>query len=190
MAKVKQPAATVVCQSRQETMTAITDLGNTQRELTRLTTELNDRVAQINEEFAPRIEALKLRAEIQTKQIQGWCEANRFELCGKDTKTANMITGTVSWRFNPPSVSVPTTGWAKDSPVVKILGPLAAEAFRQVYSGNSVYIQNMKTVKNHLKARELKALGKSNRDIANEMNLSVRHIKRLVGGINFITTRS
>ncbi|MCX1853849.1 host-nuclease inhibitor Gam family protein, partial [Escherichia coli] len=42
-----------------------------------------------------------------SKGVQGWCEANRDELTnGGKVKTANLVTGDVSWRVRPPSVSI------------------------------------------------------------------------------------
>ena len=38
--------------------------------------------------------------------IQIWCEANRQTLCEGGGKTANLVTGEVSWRQRPPSVSI------------------------------------------------------------------------------------
>ena len=41
--------------------------------------------------------------------MQAWCEANRTELCGANDKlgkTANLVTGDVSWRQRPPSVTI------------------------------------------------------------------------------------
>ena len=47
-------------------------------------------------------------AALQTG-VQTWCEANRVTLLGEDDrhgKTANLVTGEVSWRVRPPSVSI------------------------------------------------------------------------------------
>ncbi|MDR1660890.1 MAG: host-nuclease inhibitor Gam family protein [Azoarcus sp.] len=38
--------------------------------------------------------------------IQLWCEAHRAELTTTGGKTTNLVTGEVSWRQRPPSVSV------------------------------------------------------------------------------------
>ncbi|MDR1350834.1 MAG: host-nuclease inhibitor Gam family protein [Zoogloeaceae bacterium] len=106
MAKAKKTAAVYVCQSKEETMTAIRELGDAQRELTRLETAVNDAIARIVEAEKDRIEALKARRDTLTEGIQMWCEANRAQLCANGGKTANLITGEVAWRQNPPSVSV------------------------------------------------------------------------------------
>lgn len=104
--KHKAPAASYVCQDKEQTMAAIRILGDTQRELTRIETELNDEIAAITDSRKTQIEALKTRIDSLLNGIQTWCEANRAELCKDGGKTANLITGEVSWRQRPPSVSI------------------------------------------------------------------------------------
>ncbi|MDT4328530.1 host-nuclease inhibitor Gam family protein [Methylomonas sp. MS20] len=104
--KHKAPAALYVCQDKDQTMAAIRQLGDTQRELTRVETELNDEIAAITDSRKTQIEALKTRIDALVTGIQTWCEANRAELCKDGGKTANLITGEVSWRQRPPSVGV------------------------------------------------------------------------------------
>ncbi|EIS9018933.1 host-nuclease inhibitor Gam family protein, partial [Salmonella enterica subsp. enterica serovar Montevideo] len=59
------------------------------------------------EKFAARIAPIKTDIETLSKGVQGWCEANRDELTnGGKVKTANLVTGDVSWRVRPPSVSI------------------------------------------------------------------------------------
>lgn len=49
----------------------------------------------------------KGRIELLQTGVQAWCEANRDTLTdGGKVKSANLITGEVSWRQRPPSVSV------------------------------------------------------------------------------------
>jgi phage host-nuclease inhibitor protein Gam len=106
MAKTKAKAAAFTCQSKEQTMDAIRTLGDTQRELTRIETEINDAIAVITSDRKEQIEALKERAATLTMGIQGWCEANRSTLCADGKKSANLVTGEVSWRQRPPSVSI------------------------------------------------------------------------------------
>ncbi|HFV4424444.1 TPA: host-nuclease inhibitor Gam family protein, partial [Escherichia coli] len=69
--------------------------------------EMNDAIAEITEKFAARIAPIKTDIETLSKGVQGWCEANRDELTnGGKVKTANLVTGDVSWRVRPPSVSI------------------------------------------------------------------------------------
>ncbi|MDR1063040.1 MAG: host-nuclease inhibitor Gam family protein [Azoarcus sp.] len=106
MAKAKTLAVIYACQSKEETMGAIKELGDVQRELTRLETTINDEIATITLREKGRIEALYSRADILTAGIQLWCEANRATLTASGGKTANLITGEVAWRQRPPSVTV------------------------------------------------------------------------------------
>ncbi|WP_218072822.1 host-nuclease inhibitor Gam family protein, partial [Escherichia coli] len=81
--------------------------GDLQREAARLETEMNDAIAEITEKYASQIAPLKTSIETLSKGVQGWCEANRDELTnGGKVKTANLVTGDVSWRQRPPSVSI------------------------------------------------------------------------------------
>jgi phage host-nuclease inhibitor protein Gam len=106
MAKAKKAAALYACQSKEETMDAIKQLGDAQRELTRLETSINDEIAAITAREKERIEALRSRIEALTGGIHLWCESNRTHLCANGGKTANLVTGEVAWRQRPPSVTV------------------------------------------------------------------------------------
>jgi len=106
MAKAKKTAVPHACQSKAEAMDAIRALGDAQRTLTRLESSINDEIAVITAREKDRIDALKGRIESLTTSIHWWCEANRATLCTGGGKTANLITGEVSWRQRPPSVSL------------------------------------------------------------------------------------
>ncbi|ECT1905788.1 host-nuclease inhibitor Gam family protein [Salmonella enterica subsp. enterica serovar Montevideo] len=94
-------------QNRDAVITDIKRIGDLQREASRLETEMNDAIAEITEKFAARIAPIKTDIETLSKGVQGWCEANRDELTnGGKVKTANLVTGDVSWRVRPPSVSI------------------------------------------------------------------------------------
>lgn len=106
MAKKKTKAAAYVCQSKEMTMDAIRSMGDAQRELIRIETEINDLVAAETAARKDRIDALRSKVETLSAGIQVWCEANRAQLCAGGGKTANLVTGEVSWRQRPPSVSI------------------------------------------------------------------------------------
>ncbi len=95
-----------MCQSKELTAEAIRALGDAQRELTRVETEINDQIAAITAGRKGEIEAIKTRIETLTGGIQTWCEAHRAELLSGGGKEANLITGLVKWRQRPPSVSI------------------------------------------------------------------------------------
>lgn len=102
----KTKAAQWVCQSKELTIEAIRALGDAQRELTRVETEINDQIAAITAGRKDEIEALKTRIDTLAGGIQTWCEAHRAELLAGGGKEANLITGLVKWRQRPPSVSI------------------------------------------------------------------------------------
>lgn len=105
--RIKSAAAAYVPQNRDAVITDIKRIGDLQREASRLETEMNDAIAEITEKYASQIAPIKTDIETLSKGVQGWCEANRDELTnGGKVKTANLVTGDVSWRQRPPSVSI------------------------------------------------------------------------------------
>jgi len=102
----KTRAAQWTCQSKDMTMQAIHNLGDAQRELLRIETEINDQVAAITARRKGEVDALKTRIETLAAGIQIWCEAHRAELLAAGGKEANLVTGLVKWRQRPPSVSI------------------------------------------------------------------------------------
>lgn len=99
-------ATTEAPQTREETQTWIKDLGDVQRELARQTTAMNDEIGVITERYKGPLNTLTDRAKALQKGIQAWCEAHRAELTQGKGKTANLVTGEVSWRQRPPSVVI------------------------------------------------------------------------------------
>lgn len=104
--RLKAAAASYTPQSREQVSSDIKKIGDIQRELTRIETEINDEIAVITNRNMPTIEALKAELNLLQKGVQTWCEANRDEITDHKTKTVNLITGEVSWRTRPESVSI------------------------------------------------------------------------------------
>jgi phage host-nuclease inhibitor protein Gam len=105
--KIKAPASAYVPQTRDECAADIRRLGDLQRQQTRLAADMSDRIAAIQAEYQPRIDALKPEVERLAKGVQAWCEAHRAELTeGFRVKTATFITGAVTWRVQMPSCKV------------------------------------------------------------------------------------
>lgn len=105
--KMKAPAATVpVPQSRADCAADIKKLGDAQRDFERTRAEMNDAIATITQRYQPGLEVLDAQCQALAKGIQTWCEANRATLCENGGKTANLVTGEVSWRQRPPSVRI------------------------------------------------------------------------------------
>lgn len=104
--RIKSTSTVQACQSKADAMRDIKTIGDLQRELGRIEADINDQIADLTKKAAPRIEQLRERLVELQAGVQTWCEANRVEICGKG-KSANLVTGEVSWRQRPPSVSLP-----------------------------------------------------------------------------------
>lgn len=105
--KLKAAAEIYVPASRDQAAADVRQLGDLQRSQARLAADMNDRIAATTAEFQPRLDALQIDIERLFTGVQTWCEAHRAELTdGHKVKTANLITGEVSWRIAPPSCSV------------------------------------------------------------------------------------
>lgn len=106
--RIKAPAlAELPPQTREDCAVWIKALGDTQRELARVETEMNDAIGEITQTYQPKIDELKANIAAKQTGIQTWAEAHREELTeGGKTKTANLVTGLVQWRQRPPSVTI------------------------------------------------------------------------------------
>lgn len=116
MAKKRSKSTIIACQSKAEVMENITQIGLKQREISRLETELNDKIAQLTEQYKDDILKLQVDVETLTHQAQIWCEQNRNSLLEDKGKTANLLTGEVSWRFRPAKVTL-----SKESEIIEQL---------------------------------------------------------------------
>jgi phage host-nuclease inhibitor protein Gam len=100
---------TGVPQSKDACAADIRRLGDLQRDIERRRTQMNDEIAAITAAHQPALDGLAEQVKALQTGIQAWCEAHRVELCGEGDrlgKTANLITGEVSWRIRPPSISI------------------------------------------------------------------------------------
>jgi phage host-nuclease inhibitor protein Gam len=105
--KIKAKAADYTPQSKDDCAAGIRKLGELQRTLARATADMNDQIAQITHAAQPGLDELKLQITSLQEGVQRWCEANRHTLTeGGKVKTANLVTGEVSWRTRPPSCAV------------------------------------------------------------------------------------
>ena len=96
-----------VPQSREQATDYIREIGEHQRDITRIEAAMNDELAGIKERFESQAQPLKARVDALTNGVQIWCEANRETLTqGGKTKTAALPSGEVCWRTRPPSVRI------------------------------------------------------------------------------------
>lgn len=106
--RLKTPASTAyIPQSRDQAADAIRQIGEHQRELARLTADMNDELARVKERWEAQAEPHKTKVDNLTQGVQTWCEANRDQLTqGGKVKSAALTTGEIAWRLRPPSVRV------------------------------------------------------------------------------------
>lgn len=107
--RIKSKTLPPVPQSKNDCAESIRSIGDLQREFERNRAAMNDAIAAITQEHQPLLAALSERIQALQTGVQAWCEAHRVDLCGPDDKlgkTANLVTGEVSWRIRPPSVTV------------------------------------------------------------------------------------
>ncbi len=106
--RIKTPAVSVaVPQNREQAALAIAEIGTMNRELARLTADMNDELARVKERYEQGAEPKRLRIEALTEGIKTWAEANRDVLTqGGKVKTAALTSGEILWRLRPASVRV------------------------------------------------------------------------------------
>ena len=105
--KLKSTAPISAPQTINDCAADIKKLGDLQRQQARIVADMNDAIAAITKQHQPELEALGERITVLQKGVEIYCTANRHDLTnGGKTKTANLVTGEVSWRQRPPSVSV------------------------------------------------------------------------------------
>jgi len=107
--RIKTKTLAAVPQSKNDCAQSIRLLGDLQREFERERAAMNDAIGAITQQHQPKLSDLQQRIEALQGGVQAWCEAHRTELCGEGDKlgkTANLVTGEVSWRLRPPSVSI------------------------------------------------------------------------------------
>ena len=105
--RIKAKAQIYVPQTKDEAASEIRSIGDLQRQVLRIQSEMNDAIGEITEKYQPMLEALSLTVKSAQEGVQAYCEAHRNELThdGK-VKTANFVTGDVQWRCAPPSVKI------------------------------------------------------------------------------------
>ena len=107
--RIKTKTLAAVPQSKNDCAESIRTIGDLQRQFERERAAMNDAIAALTQKHQPALADLAQRIEALQAGVQAWCEAHRAELCGEGDKlgkTANLVTGEVSWRQRPPSVRV------------------------------------------------------------------------------------
>ena len=104
--RLKTPAAAAP-QTRDAVAADIRTIGDLQRQITRVSADMNDAIAAITAQHQPELDRLAADVKRLHAGVQTWCEANRADITdGGKVKFANLITGEVNWRQRPPSVKI------------------------------------------------------------------------------------
>jgi phage host-nuclease inhibitor protein Gam len=82
-------------------------IGELQRELMALENAMNDEMATLRKKYSEQAAPIALQIDSIKSACTPWCEMNRRTLLKEDEKTADLGTGTVSWRKNPDKLQVP-----------------------------------------------------------------------------------
>ena len=107
MSKKIKTQAVVSAQSEAEVVSKIREIGDLERECKRLETEMNDQIAALQEAYKLQVAQLYEGIYERSESVHLWCEANRAKLTDNNrVKFANLATGVVKWRVNPPSVTI------------------------------------------------------------------------------------
>lgn len=92
------------CDSKAQAQACIKAIGDNERKIDKLVAKMNDELAKVSAKYAERITPLQETNDELGERVKTWCNANKDELLTGDSKTANLITGEVSWRLGKPSV--------------------------------------------------------------------------------------
>lgn len=105
--RLKSTAKAWTAQSETEAAATIREIGDVSRELTRLSTNMNDEIAAITQKYQELIKPKQERLKEMQSGVQTWCESHRDKLTNSGkVKSYGFITGIVMWRQRPPSCAV------------------------------------------------------------------------------------
>ena len=105
-AKTKTAASNLpIPQDDSEARSAIREIGDLQRQISRAQHDLNDAVAELQEAFGAQVEPLRDLVEARTRGLEMFCATNRERLTrGGKVKFFRFSTGEISWRNRPAKV--------------------------------------------------------------------------------------
>lgn len=92
------------CQDKVQAQVYIKAIGDNARKIDKLNAKMNAELAKVAAKYAERITPLQqMNDELETA-VKAWCETHKSELLADGSKSANLVTGEVSWRVGKPSV--------------------------------------------------------------------------------------
>lgn len=105
--KGKTTARLVVPQSRDEAEAWIRQIGDHRREVVRIETAMNDEITKIKAAHEDSAKPYRDDIEQLLAGLQAWAVAHRDELTnGGKRQSAELATGLISWRVQPPKVTI------------------------------------------------------------------------------------
>ncbi|MCS4534268.1 host-nuclease inhibitor Gam family protein [Neisseria montereyensis] len=105
--RIKKEALVVAVQDRDAAAEQIKRLGDLQREIDRIEADHNDKVAELQKAADEQITPIKDEMQSIEAGVHAWAEANRAVLTdGGKVKFAELNTGIIRWRNNPPRCTV------------------------------------------------------------------------------------
>ncbi|MCP1772884.1 phage host-nuclease inhibitor protein Gam [Neisseria perflava] len=106
-AKTKTAALVLTVQTREEAQEQIRRLGDIMREREGIQADMNNAIAALQEVAAANAAPLDEEAQAIEAAVHAWATANRDALTdGGKVKFADLTTGMIKWRNNPPKCSV------------------------------------------------------------------------------------
>lgn len=107
MKRKTKTEAIIGCQTRDEAVEAIKRIGDLTRERERIQANMNDQIAQLQKQADEAVAPLTSEIQALEDSVKVWATANRDALTdGGKVKFADLTTGIIRWRNNPPKCSV------------------------------------------------------------------------------------
>ncbi|MEM7295673.1 MAG: host-nuclease inhibitor Gam family protein [Pseudomonadota bacterium] len=128
--KVKTAGANLpIPQDDSEAREAIREIGDLNREVLRIETQMQDEIAALQSKYGDLVEPLKAQIEAKQEGLKMFCEVNRDRLTkGGKVKFHRFATGEVSWRLRPARVTIR----GKDAVILAIKSASLSEKFLRV----------------------------------------------------------
>ncbi|MCO6520885.1 MAG: host-nuclease inhibitor Gam family protein [Snodgrassella sp.] len=105
--RTKREALPALIHSRDDAVAGIKRMGDLLRLREQIQGEMNDSIAQLQEDTAARVAPIDEELAELEAGIAAYCTTHRDVLTdGNKVKFADLITGKVSWRNNPPKVVI------------------------------------------------------------------------------------
>ena len=93
-------------QSRDEAEQLLKEIGQLQREVTRVEASMNDELSNVKHRYEAQAAPMNDELTAKFKALHAWAEVHRDDLLTGRSKTVKLATGELNWRVTPPKVSL------------------------------------------------------------------------------------